>query len=221
MTEPTAGPSQKTITMREALAVGRVTYSSWLRDAAFFIANTHVLLGLCLAHPDHPYSRCRRLLVLYSSFAFAFLLTVTLETFVPNESAKAVLRTTVGAVLQSFFDVGGALLGSCRCANAAWASRIFSSSVRAACQSFSFAILSLHCCLGSMMFLFGSLLLAKDPLVDSGAVWEQFVRIRLAGFATSLATGLLVYAAFRELERRFFQPQALVSASPRTDRDLV
>ena len=66
------------VTMAEALASGRVTYtSSWWRDAGFYLCNNHLLLSILCAHPSHPYSRCRRLLVLLNSLSFGFFITAS------------------------------------------------------------------------------------------------------------------------------------------------
>ena len=101
--------------MAEALAAGRVVYTeSWWRDCFFYICNNHVLLSVFCAHPEHPYSRCRRLLVLLNSLCFAFFLTAILHAVVPFELAQGFLEATLGTVLQVIFDLPSSMMGSCK-----------------------------------------------------------------------------------------------------------
>mmetsp|Transcript_7301 Transcript_7301/g.17049 ORF Transcript_7301/g.17049 Transcript_7301/m.17049 type:complete len:88 (-) Transcript_7301:228-491(-) len=81
-----------TIPIGEALASGRVTYtSSWLRDAISCITNSHVLLSAFLAHPEHPYNRCRRLFMLINSLSFGFFITAVLHALIPWAPAQSFL----------------------------------------------------------------------------------------------------------------------------------
>ena len=56
-----------------AFVAGRVHWrdKGWCSDFVVYVLNTHVLLSVCCAHPKHPMSRFRRLLMLLSSLCFA------------------------------------------------------------------------------------------------------------------------------------------------------
>ena len=190
--------SMPTISMAEALASGRVTFTnSWVQDAIFYVGNTHVLLSICFAHPAHPYSRCRRLLVLINSLSFAFFITAVLHALIPVAFAQSLLQATVGTILQLLFDLPVMLVGSCACANNA----CLPAPVRAVCQCASMVVLYLHCCQGILYAVLGAMLLVIIPSAHVADVWIELQTTKMAAFLWAIPTGLLLYALLRRCER--------------------
>ena len=191
----------QTITIGEALEAGRVTYtSSWLRDAIFYLANTHVLLSVFFAHPAHPYNHCRRFLMLINSLSFGFFITAVLHALVPWGPAQSILAATVGIVAQLIFDAPASILASCCCAGAA-AQRCLPAPIVVCFRFISFMLLSLHCCMGVVYALLGALLLTAMPSAEVGTVWASFQETKVAAFVVAVPFGLLSYALLRQCER--------------------
>lgn len=188
----------------DAVLSGRVIVTdSWVADAIFYLANNHVLLSVVFAHPSHPYSRCRRLLVLLNSLSFAFFVTAVLHALIPFDPAVAVLELTVGTVLQILFDVPASLLGTCPCAR----SQALPPSVRLCCQCVSMSCLSCHFCASVLFALLGAVLLAVSAAATFSEVQEQFVSTKVASFVGAVPTTILIYAVLREWERCTSPPQ--------------
>ena len=189
-----------TITMREALGNGRVTFSSsWIGDAFFYLCNNHVLLSVLLSHPEHPYGKIQRGLVLFNSLCFAYFITGLLNALVLNEMARGVLMMTMGTALQLLFDVPSSMLGTCPCAHPS-----LPGFVQGTCRGVALACLSCHTCascifgvLGGVVLLAGHLFNAVDPQV----VWDQFLITKLNAFVGAVPWALLIFAVFRQCER--------------------
>ena len=148
----------------EALERGQLHWppNSWAEDFVFFVCNNHVLLSVVFAHPAHPYTRTRRLLVLLNSLFFAFFVVALLEANVPDPAARAVLLLTVGTVLQLVWDLPTGAIGTCPCANLP----CLPPPAKRACRSCSFCCLSCRGCYACLFALAGVLLLqvlARDP----------------------------------------------------------
>jgi len=80
--------------MREMLIAGKVHYppNGWWEDLLFYLQNNHVLLSAFCAHPAHPYTRCRRSLVLLSSVTFAFFLNAVFIAAVQTTLLRSILE---------------------------------------------------------------------------------------------------------------------------------
>ena len=182
--------------MADALASGRVVYtSSWWRDAAFYLANNHVLLSICCAHPLHPFSRCRRALVLVNSVTFGFFIEAALHSLLPFDPIVATFRLTLGVLLQLAFDLPAALLGTCPCA------RCLPEPFGQWLRCVSMGCLACHCCQGLLYAFLGLVLLLISPLATPDGVWRAFVATKEAAFVVAIPTTLIVYALLRECER--------------------
>ena len=191
--------SAATITMRAALASGRVTYTdSWIRDGLFYLCNNHVLLAVFLAHPEHPYGRLQRGLVLLDSLAFAFFITAVLHSLIPLEMARSALHVTLGTLLQLAFDVPSSMLGTCPCAH-----RALPDFLQGCCRGVALVCLSVHTCASLIFALLGAGLLAFVGMLggtNGDVVWHGFVETKLNAFAAALPTAVLMYALVRKCE---------------------
>lgn len=107
--------------MRAALLRGQVSFppNGWITDWWFYLKNNHVLVSCLLAHPAHPYTRQRRLLVLLNSLSFAFFVTALLSTLIPGGVLRTATLLVWGTLLQLLWDVPASLLGTCACAHMA------------------------------------------------------------------------------------------------------
>ena len=188
-----------TMSMHDALATGRVTFTdSWLRDCLFYICNNHVLLSVFLAHPEHPYPRLQRGLVLFNSLSFAFFVTAVLHVFVPLDIARAALHATIGTLLQLAFDIPASMLGTCPCAHPC-----LPPLVRGCCRGCALAFLSVHTIATCVFALLGVVVLSVSTLfgdVDAALVWDGFLETKLNAFVGALPWAVLVYALVRQCE---------------------
>lgn len=192
-----------TVSMREALESGRVTYTrSWLRDCCFYLCNNHILLSVFLAHPEHPYGRLQRGLVLFNSLAFAFFITAVLNAVVPVDLLRAALHVTIGTLLQLAFDLPASMLGTCPCAHKA-----LPSCVQGCCRSVALACLACHTCMAFLLGLLGALALAITSIGSvvnssetSDLVWDNFVNSKLNAFVGAVPWLCVTYALLRWCE---------------------
>ena len=55
----------------QGFADGKVIwYNDVISDLWCYVKNTHVLLGICLSHPKHPFTKLERLIFLFAAFSF-------------------------------------------------------------------------------------------------------------------------------------------------------
>lgn len=77
------------------LLLGRVHFSdSWTEDYVFHLKNNHPFLGIFLCHPDHPYRKWRRLVVLLSTTLVSLILTALAKALMPKWQVWARFVTT-------------------------------------------------------------------------------------------------------------------------------
>lgn len=168
--------------MTMALKEGKVRFppNSWLEDCLFYICNNHVLLSICFAHPAHPLSRKRRLLVLGNSLAFAFFTTCVVRGLFGFHDLAQTAASVLGAILQLVWDLPGAMLGSCVCVNMP-ALPIW---LRRCCGCASLVCLSCHLLFGLVYASIGALLLLALPWVGPEHVAVVSLKCLLAHFCS-------------------------------------
>jgi len=190
-----------TITIRDALESGRVTFSaSWPRDCIFYLCNNHILLSVFFAHEKHPYGKVQRGLVLFNSLSFAYFITAVLHVFVPNDLARGAIGITLGTILQLLFDLPASMLGTCPCAHGC-----FPPFVQGTCRGFALACLSLHTCASFIFGLLGAGALAAGHLLTNDetmpqVVWDNFVASKTNAFIGAVPWNVITYAILRQCE---------------------
>lgn len=167
----TVGRILEDVTRREELAPmtmafkeGRIHFppNKWYQDCLFYLCNNHILLSICFAHPAHPFSRNRRLLVLGNSLSFAFFITCVVRGLFGFDQLAESLASVLSAVFQLAWDIPGSMLGSCVCANMA----VLPVWLRHGCGYASLICLSCHLLLGLFYAAAGALLLVVIPWVS-------------------------------------------------------
>ena len=187
-----------------ALKEGRVHFNTnnWAQDCLFYLKNNHVLLSTCFAHPAHPFSRNRRVLVLANSLAFAFFITCALHAvglwnqLRADQLATRVIAPVVGALLQLVWDLPGAMLGSCVCASCAE----FPVWLRSCCGFSSLVCLTCHLLLGLVYAIVGALLLLVLPWVRIEDVVQEFATSKLLSFLLAVPLNVFIFALLRHWE---------------------
>lgn len=72
--------------MKIRLAKGEVVYSdSFCSDFVFYVKNKHPIISICFSHPEHPFSKCGRLVFLLCSLLFSFSLSLLWIMLSPNQ----------------------------------------------------------------------------------------------------------------------------------------
>ena len=150
--------------MREMLRQGRVHFApnGWWSDFFFYLAQNHVLLAAFFAHPEHPYSSVRRMLVLLSSVAWAYFLCGLFFVLFPYGPVRLLVTVTIGTVLQLAWDLPNGMLGSCACAEYG----CLPAACRRFCRCFSFAVLSGRFVVSFLFALIGFILLGVSHAAE-------------------------------------------------------
>ena len=181
-----------------AFVAGRVHWRDygWCRDFGVYVLNTHVLLSVCCAHPKHPMSRFRRLLMLLSSLCFAFFVCVALARFHVPVFGPA-LGLLAGFV-QVWWDLIPVLMNALSCQNAC-----LPVGCRRAANCFSFACLALHTVQSFVFALVGAVICVTAPAEDVEGVSEavgQVVESKLVAFALALPISMVLFTFLRWCE---------------------
>lgn len=190
-----------------------------LADWLFYTTNNHVLLAAVgFAHPSHPYPLNRRIQMLATSLAFAFLLASVLliagyalpsvpGDYSMSKTLLALLRdwpTTASVVLQLLWDVSGGSLSSCPCG------RVGPPGLRKMC---GFGML---CCLACQQVVMGVVFVASGAvlLVTAGLFFEHrvfsldaarslallFVETKLLAFGLAVPISSLIFFSLRQAQ---------------------
>ena len=185
----------------DTLGWGVATYTdSWMRDCLFYLCNNHVLLAVALAHPLHPFSRSRRLMVLANSLSFGFFISGALHMLLTKEgsnsrAARVLVETTAGTLLQLAFDIPAGLLGTCPCAH-----RALPSLVQQGCTALAAAFLSLHLWCGRVFVLVTVVLIAVVPATSLVEIWTAYLTSKTSAFFWLIPSTVVVYALIRTCE---------------------
>ena len=175
-------------------------------DLLFYLRNNHVLLSAFAADPGHPYSPQRRRLVLLNSIGFAFFLACLASLgdncgsscdreargWLLNTPVLLLMRdwpTTLCVLLQLLWDVPGASLGICHCAQQGPCPR--------SCGRGMLVCFVCHL-LGMVYGAAGALLLFLFSQVLSLVEWQQVLRLlattKALAFAIAVPLSALIFA---------------------------
>lgn len=78
------------------------THNYW-DDFKFYVKNEHIILGICYADINNPFSRYERIIFLICSFIFSFLLTILFNLISANDT-RILISFICGSILESLFD---------------------------------------------------------------------------------------------------------------------
>lgn len=185
--------------MKEALAAGRVKFppSTWGEDCIFYVRNNHVLLSVFLVHPEHPFGKGRRFMVLANSLLFAYFVMAIVASIESEPGAGShvfgVFTLIVGTLLQLVWDLFSSMLGACACANC------MPSAIGNGCRALSGCLVAAQCFVGLFLALVGLLALTYSD-ASPHAVWEGFLHTKALAFLLAVPIAVVIFAMLWQCE---------------------